>query len=677
MSITTPNNRYPDGKDAFHDRIALVLCVVIFFVWSYILINKFIDFGYYDWDLALYANAMWNLSHGSVHASLFGTNFLTNHAEYISFFLIPIYLIFPSAFTLIILNLFSFIAGSFVFYLIAKRVLGGPMAILLMLMYQFHPANLFMIIYEFHFESLAIIFIFLMFYFFSRERLIPFLVSAFFAMLCKENIPPIVFMFGIYAIFTKRPRKAALGPATIGVGEPRHWRAAWVMGPLILGGGVFILEMFVITPHLRMLEGIPGANQYLGLYWDHHDKTAPLTNVLGQNLGTAWRCFNSPLNRDFIGQLFGAFNILPFLSPHILFLGLPVFLQNFFSSVDAMHSIRFHYAATMMPFIFLAVMTTLGELKELKNRFRSIFYRLILILLATYSFQGGVYLPQIKGRMVEWPDRLDPIRWQMVNTISKEASVVATFEFLDKLSSRRDIYPFYNVWQNSNVFTGRSPYRLPENLSTALIDWECRWLWGTVQESNADRTKEILRRLSDFYFKEGWQVKNAVEKIVLLEKNEESRLPPLVEVSRNPPPEPLSNPPLVVDNQFLLLNFAVDQQNSLSSATVPLTFLWKVERDINDLYGMVIELKKERKTIFRWYRHLGYAVYATPLWKKGEYIKEHYWLLPPPLSPGEYAFFISLVNMSKQRAVPLTYQNQSGEAVSVMTFRIHSGKEAE
>lgn len=652
--MDTPANR----KIALPDLIAFSICFIVFWGWLQLLIDKFVNFGYYDWDLAIYANAMWSLCHGSVHASLFGTNFLTNHAEYISFFLVPIYLIFPSAFTLVVFKLLSFIAGSFVLYLIAKRILGGPVAILLMLMYQFHPANIFMLIYEFHFENLAIIFIFLMFYFFSRERLIPFLVSAFFATLCKENIPLIVLMFGIYAIFTKRPRKAA-----------------WVMGPLILGGGVFILAMFVITPHLRMLEGIPGANQYLGLYWNHQDKTVPLTKALGQNLWMVWGRFNSPLNIDFIKQLFGAFNILPFLSPHILFLGLPIFLQNFLSSVPTMHTIYYHYAATMMPFIFLAVMTTLGELK---NRFRPIFYRLILILvILAYSFQMGVHLPDLKGRMAAWSDRLDPARWQMVSAVPPEASVVATFDFLDKLVNRQDLYPLYNVWKNSNVFTGRSPYRLPQNLSLALIDWECYWLWGLVRESNADRTKEILQRLSDFYFKGGWQVKNAVEEIVLLEKSETSRLPSLVEVSRNPPPEAFSNPSIAIDNQFLLLHFAVNQQNSLSSATVPLTFLWKAEQDINDLYGMVIELKKEGKTIFHWRRHLGYAVYATPLWKKGDYIKEHYWLLWPPLSPGEYTFFISLVNERKQQAGRLTYQNQSGAAVSVMTFRIHSGKEAE
>src|SRR3989338_6818327 len=182
--MDVPTNR----KIVLLDRIAFSICCVVFLGWLQLLIDKFVNFGYYDWDLAIYANAMWSLAHGSFHSSLFGTNFLTNLAEYFSFLLVPIYLIFPSAFTLVVLKLLSFIAGSFVLYLIAKRILGSPMAILLMLMYQFHPANLFMLIYEFHFENFATVFIFLMFYFFSKERIVPFLASAFFATLVKENI---------------------------------------------------------------------------------------------------------------------------------------------------------------------------------------------------------------------------------------------------------------------------------------------------------------------------------------------------------------------------------------------------------------------------------------------------------------------------------------------------------
>ncbi len=643
----TPINR----KNATPDIIALSTCFIVFLGWLNLLIDKFAYFGYYDWDLALYANAMWNLAHGSFHSSLFGTNFLTNHAEYLSFVLAPFYLMFSSAFTLILFKLFSFIVGSFALYLIAKETLGGPVAILLMLMYQFHPANLFMLLYEFHFENLAIAFIFLMFYFFLHERIVPFLVTAFFATLIKENIPLVVLMFGIYAFFTKRSRKTA-----------------WVMGPFILGGGVFVLAMFVVTPHLRMLEGISTANQYIGLYWSHPDKTLPLSKVLCQNLLSVWGNFNAPLNISFMKQLFGAFGILPFLSPHVLFLGLPIFLQNFLSCVPAMHTFYYHYAATMIPFIFLATVITLGELKK---RFRVVSYRLILFsLIFIYPFHFFVHLPALKSRMAGWQDRLDSARWQMVDTVPKDASVIATFDFLDKLANRTSLYSLHTLWINASPFRHRKSFDLPSDTRFALIDWECPWLWGDILDHDAERSRDMLRRLSDFYFQGNWRVRNAVEEIVLLEKNEKDLLPLLVDVFRNPTSELVSKPLSAINSQFLLLDFAIDEQSRLSNVTVPLTFLWRAEQNITDLYGMVIALVREGETVFRWYHHPGYGVYATPLWQEGEYIKEHYWIRLPSLSPGEYNFSISLFNLTKQRREELAYQNQSGRAVSVMTFTV-------
>ena len=335
-----PPNRRPSliRKIDPPDIIALLLGFIFFIAGLDILAEKYINFGYHDWDFALYANAMWNLSHGSFHSSVFGTNFLTNHAEYFSFILVPVYRLFGHPFLLIVLKLFSLAAGSFLLYLIAKKDLGWPTATVLMLLYQLYPPNFFMLIYEFHFENLAILFIFLLYYFFTNQKLTPFLITALFASLIKENIALIVATFGIYAIFSKRENKLA-----------------WIMGPLFLGGGTFLLSMFVITPHLRMQEGLTYANQYIGFYWKDPGEHAHLTQIILLNLHNAWANMSSPLNISFIKELLGPLNFLPLLSPHALFLGAPVLLQNFLGPTFQMHTIYYHYAGYNYSFYFLGV----------------------------------------------------------------------------------------------------------------------------------------------------------------------------------------------------------------------------------------------------------------------------------------------------------------------------------
>ena len=623
-----PPNRRPSliRKIDPPDIIALLSGFIFFIAGLDILAEKYINFGYHDWDFALYANAMWNLSHGSFHSSVFGTNFLTNHAEYFSFILVPVYRLFGHPFLLIVLKLFSFTAGSFVLYLIAKKNLGWPTATVLMLLYQLYPPNFFMLIYEFHFENLAILFIFLLYYFFTNQKLTPFLITALFASLIKENIALIVTTFGIYAIFSKRGNKFA-----------------WIMGPLFLGGGTFLLSMFVITPHLRMQEGLTYANQYIGFYWKDPGEHAHLTQIILLNLHNAWANMSSPLNIFFIKELLGPLNFLPLLSPHALFLGAPVLLQNFLGPTFQMHTIYYHYAATITVFIFLALA---ASLKFLKIYIRPlIFYIVVFFTGLTCMFNTIDYLPEFSGRMASWPDRLDPVRWQMVDVIPPDASVMATFDFLDKLANRKDLYSFHNVWRNHNPFTGESPYRIPQNLSLALIDWECPWFWADVLSQARGGRQDALRHASDFYFQGAWAVKEAAEEITLLEKGAAGNLPPLVEVSKDLPLNLPANPVLSVDNKFSLLDFTIGQkQGATLKKKIPLTFLWKAQEDMDDLYSMVIELKNGKETVFRWYRHIGYGIYATPLWKKGDYIKERYWVsLPSGSPPAHYTFEIFLI----------------------------------
>lgn len=644
MPSPPPDNPLTDKESRFQNLTALAICAVNFFLWLHILITKFTYMGYYDWDLALYANAMWNLSRGSFHSSLFGTNFFTNHAEYFSFFLVPFYRFLGHPFFLIVLKLLSLSGGAFVFYLIARKYLGWPIAILFLVLYQTFPANLFMLIYEFHFENLALIFLFLMYYFFSNQKLKSFLITAFFASLIKENIALIVAMFGLYAMLAKRDNKFA-----------------WIAGPLLIGGGMFFLSMFVVTPYLRTQSGLNTANQYLSLYWAQSSQNAP-GDILLANLRNAWNNAASPLNIEYIKELLGPVNFLPLLNPLVLFLAGPVVLQHFICPAPQMHQIYFHYAATLVPFIFLA---TIGVLAFLKVRARPLVYYAVLLLTAVSCvFNISRHWPVLKGRMDAWTDRLDSVRWQMVNAVPPEASIIATFDFLDKLSHRKSLYSLHNVWRDINPFTAESPYRLPEDLSMALIDWGCYWMWGDIHDPA--QTRQVLERLSRFYFDHDWTVKDAVEDIVLFQKRRGEGGLRLVDVRHNPFILAGENLSLTIDQKFQLINFSTDEEARVNTTTLPITMIWKAQGDVPDIYGLVIHLKKDGKTVFRWNHHIGYGVYPTALWKKEDYVKERYWIMLPSLQPGEYVFSVSAVNITQKKEVQLSRQGQAGNAISVM-----------
>ena len=330
-----------------YDLLAFTFCIGLFVFWAQLLAEKFLHFGYYDWDLAIYANAMWSLSQGSFNGSLWGTNFLTNHAEYIAILFAPLYKLIPSPFTLVTLKLLSIIAGGFILYLIAKDKLGWIFAIVLMILYLTFPANSFMLVYEFHFESLAIVFIFLVYYYqHTRPNYGKFAFYCILASLCKENIPIVIFMFGVMSFF---PKKIPLR------------KYAWTA--MIIGASIFILSFFIITPLLRSQEGMSTLNNpYIGLYWTNSDQHF-IQNII-YNIQRLSSLIFSSWNWEYVKSLFFPFVFIPIFGLKTLLIGSPLFIQAALSSTYSMHTIYFHYAATLTPFLFLATIEGLSWMRK-------------------------------------------------------------------------------------------------------------------------------------------------------------------------------------------------------------------------------------------------------------------------------------------------------------------------
>ena len=633
------------------DFLALLICCSVFFIWLNLLVKKFVDFGYYDWDLAMYAQAVWALSQGSLHSSLFATNFLTNHAEYIAFFLVPFYKLFPSAFTLIILKILSLVAGSFVFYLITKKLLGWRLGLVFMFLYLLHPANAFMMIYEFHFENLAIFFIFAMYYFFSEKRLIPFLICAFLATIVKENISLIVFMFGFYALFTKRTQKLA-----------------WVIGPLILGGLFFLLTMFVITPHLRIQEGIASANQYISMYISSTDQTSSIIQRLTQSLSPLWLNFSSPLNQKYMSELFIPFHILPFLSPLTFLLGAPILLQHFLAPSHTMHTIYYHYAATAIIFIYLATVQTIARFRNHRQPF--VYICIIIITVINFSLYLRMYLPNFQNRTASWQDRLDPARQNMMKFIPKDASVVASFDFLSPLASRKNLFSLHNVWQNYEPFTGKTPFVLPNDLSHALIDWNCPWLWDDLLYSTKENSKNYLKRIHDLYFSRPWETIDAIEDITLLSTSKKNTNQRLVENSQSFFPNSSKKFDINIGENLKLLDLQIRPIKVANKNVLPLELVWQSTAKTNDFLAIVLSIVKENEILITRRHVIGYTFNATPLWEESQYVKEHYNLLLPALERGEYILNISVFNISQKKLETIYFNNQKFNNLNFLNFTL-------
>ncbi len=465
-------------------------CVLAGAVWVFLAANKFINFGYHDWDLALYAQVMQNMVHGSLAPSLFGMNFLGNHAEYISFLIAPVYFLFPHPLTLVVVNTAGFCVAAYLLYRIARRYLPLPIAAALTGLYIIHPANVFMLSYEFHFESLAIPFIMSMFLFYIEKRFVPFMIAGAFACLCKEHIPAVPVMFAVMALFSSD-----------------RDRRKWVLIPGLAGLAYFFIVMWVLIPWARS-----GLVRHDSIYWS----LVPGAQLVGgggffakaQAMAVQ---LATPINCRYLSDIFFPLLFIPIIGGELMIPAIPFMAIACLAPSWTVHTIFFHYAATLMPCVFAAA--TVG-FHRVHGKVRPAAVAVLMILCAGSSILPlQCYYGRLSERLHVLRQPLDEARAALILRVPPNEPVVASFVFLSHLTTHKDLYAFYNVWVGTNFFRGDA-FVLPDNLRWALVDMEDPWLTGAREDDPIG----VAGRLKGF-FDDSWTVKAQAGSNFLLQRH--------------------------------------------------------------------------------------------------------------------------------------------------------------
>ncbi len=606
-----------DSKSSFlhHIRsnsLALLICLIALIIWITVLLTKYFYFGYHDWDLAFFNQATWNLLHGAQFNSLFDVNFFGNHSNFIAYLCLPIYAIFPHSLTLIFLKVLSYISGGYILYLLAKNRLGITTAALVMFLYLIYPPNVFGILYEFDYESLAPVFLFGLFYFFTKNRYLPFIATALITILIKENMPLIILAFGIYAVFCKGKNKF-------------FWSAI----PILAGLISFYLLTYKIIPHFKGEDVHPYMGNYQGL------GNSPFSLI--------WSIISNPLkiipyimDAERLKLLFEIFTPVCYLaafSPHILFLTSPILLQHLLSGSHTEHEIVYQYVMSIAPFLFIATVSTLSFVHE---NCKKITYYILITLMTLLTMASLVgHKNDFRKRISNIaPKYLADYQWQFIKEIPVEKPVIATFQFLPTLSNRNNLYSFHKAYYSTfPEYTAIAS--LP--ISYALINFNDIWYFR-------DYPKEVSRRIQHFILDNDWGVVKTAEETVLFKKGEKRRL---VEVTTQPISLIAPQPLVTIDNKFNLISFQTEGDSVAANSLLSMHFSWQALQDIKEFYKMTFYLTKNGKEIDKKNRDIGYKIYPTLLWKKGDIIKEEYSFFIFELAPGQYtlkANFLSVPN---------------------------------
>ena len=587
--------------------VAIFLYILFF---SCITFLKYQSFGYGDFDLAHHAQSMWNIIHGSIHCSILGIDFLGNHAHFILFLAAPIYFVFRHPITLLFLQTFSLAIAAYPIYLIAKDEINNTAGLAITLVYLFYPALWYVNLFEFHPTVFATPFLAFMFYYFRKQNFKRFVLFIILSLLCQENIPLIIVPFGIYALF------ACLVRDKVTIGAKRDLK--WGLTPILLGSVWFLAIVGWVLPHFNQ-----DTIQFFSLYSHMGNSIPEIAKFVIIHPFEVIKIIFTRQKIIYLAHLFMPLSFFPLFDARILIIFLPLF-QHLLSLRPTEHTICYHYAAEMIPFIFISAIYGIKRFLKIPYIKTHLHQGVFISAIITIAIVSNIsLLPHIylMGDLKQFKkDRWDHQKEKFLTMVPGNASIVATFEFLPRLSHRKNLYSFHHISMGFHTLSKKS-YRLPQTTGYALLDFNDYLTFKSFYRPGISDVN-----LRNFISKNNWGVLDMSGSIVLLKKNYQSKYHLYRVLDRQPKISKVSS--AVVDDNLELLGY--DVKDNLKSNHIKLTFYWKTLGPLKKDYGNFIDMvNKDGEVKYRFIKPICYRIFPTYVWPKGEVIKEDYNLLIP------------------------------------------------
>ncbi|MBN1660901.1 MAG: DUF2079 domain-containing protein [Anaerolineae bacterium] len=377
-------------------------------------------------DLGNVDQAVWNTRHGRPFAmtNIEGLeNRLGTHVEPILLLVSLLYFVWSDPRALLLLQTVVIALGAWAVYLLARRALGNlesgnresgignlgerGLAVAFAVAYLLFPALESANVFDFHAVALAPTFFLFALYFLERERWGAYALFAVLTMSCKEDMPLLVAMLGVYALVVRR--RWAVGLATVVVA------VVW-----------FLLAVGWVMPQFDA-EGVsPLANRYSYLGDSPVDMLVTMLTRPGMVLQRAL----ATDNLVYALKLLAPVAFLSLLAPQLLFMALPPLAVNLLSTDGYMHELeRFHYGITLVPVVVAAGVYGSGWLVRRLPRMRVLPLLLSgLVLVASLAYHRAFgYTPLAAGFAGTWPQvtEHDRLGEEIARNIPTGASLAA------------------------------------------------------------------------------------------------------------------------------------------------------------------------------------------------------------------------------------------------------------
>ena len=329
--------------------IAMVVAAALL---SILAIQRYRNYYGGRFDMGNMVQAVYNTAHGhflevtSSDAAGRQMSRLGAHVDPIlAVFAIP-WLVWPSPMMLLVAQAVIVSLAAWPAYRLGLRVLGDARAaFLLSVALLLYPPLQYAVLNEFHPVTLAIPFLLFAFVYADEGRwwrAAPFLVLA---ALCKEEIPLVIAVMGLYFALRKR----SLRPLLL----------------TVVAAVYFVIAVKVVLPHYS-----PGGSPFLNRYADLGSSVGGVGVNVVLKPGVTLSHLFAASNLRYLLQLLWPFAFSSLLSPLTTLIAVPEFLLNALASNGFQRSYEFHYVAGEVPFVFAGAVLGIARARRWLARAR-------------------------------------------------------------------------------------------------------------------------------------------------------------------------------------------------------------------------------------------------------------------------------------------------------------------
>jgi uncharacterized membrane protein len=439
----------PSAKKGVLRRLAPVAVGVLVVAYaglaSFLSIANHLGFYTGRADLGIYVNIFSQSSQGiPLGCSLCGGSHTTGHFDPILVLLSPIYLLYRSAETILILQSVWLAAGAIPVYLLARRRLehrlgSVALAASYLLFPALHGANLF----DFHSLTLCIPLLLFLLYFLETGSKRLYYLTLVLLLLVREDLAIALALVGITALFSREPDRVRLGWVTI-----------------FASAAYFLLAKSVFMGRIDPLNATPGARSGYAYYYEElipkGSSTAGLLGTLVTDpIYALTRVLTEP-KLDYVAKL-----CVPLLGLPLVGRGRLQYLYGaaltLLASRPFLATVHFHYSSLLVPPLFACSIAALGAIREGEIPLGSIsgvrlsralsIGVLVCSLLCSWKFGGLVpnrsfqagFHPQVRTLNA---DQLAADAWlkQVARSLPRGARVAANSRLLPHLGALTNVF---------------------------------------------------------------------------------------------------------------------------------------------------------------------------------------------------------------------------------------------